>query len=309
MNESEKEKYNNLTNPTLGEHYSDMLDLIQDFLVNVIRKHQLEDRTIRSDDMKIVLQMMWTKTISLIQILNGIHMKQPDNTITSFVDPTILGAMTRGIFETVGMFNNVFVQPQTDQQQGIMVVLWWIAGYNYRQKLKSENDTESDKIKADREKANIINLTKQIMESNTYLSLSGKDRGKIDSAIKNFSYNVRFVDGQVKGINGFQELANNAGIDNAELNKIYTYFSLYAHPSSVGVAIFRDIFAADGMQMIFICLSITSTAIKLLCVFIADYLKVNIKVLNTFRSSPVYFQEAVQFYNISLRNTSYQIPD
>jgi hypothetical protein len=100
--------------------------------------------------------------------------------------------------------------------------------------------------------------------------------------------------------------------DVMELNKdifdnIYTYFSLYSHPSQVAVFQFENMFDMESEAF----KTLTTTNLKycfsLMSVFIADYINLFPQVKKTFEKLEIVEQIAINAHNKMLRGDTYSI--
>lgn len=90
---------------------------------------------------------------------------------------------------------------------------------------------------------------------------------------------------------------------------MYTYFSLYAHPSIVAVFQFEQMF--DKMEMGFLYLTITNLSqfFILVSVFIGDYIKLFPETISIYNNLNLRDQIVINFRNTFARGYEYSIND
>jgi len=258
-------------------------------------------------DMKIILQMMFTKVATLETHLYGIEFRSSlfNKNLNNIIDSTIVSSAVRGIFETVGMFNTVFVQPQTEEQRVILYNLWVIAGLKYRQGFNSLITLQKHLEKSETEKAKIELFKTEIFKTVLYSSLDDKSKGIIANKIKSKDYKISIDNNRVTQLS-VQEAINKAGLEKT-MGVHYNYFSLSAHPTYVGVFQFRQLFDTEKPQYIEMTLFNIDIALKLISVFIADYIKVFPTVGPFFKSLPLLHKSLIQTNNTKSRGNKYII--
>src|SRR5258708_4370327 len=130
------------------------------------------------------------------------------------------------------MFNLIYRTTKTPDEKLILYNLWVHAGLSYRQKFIAIITTEENIQKAKEEKQMMDDLVKEIQNTKLYVSLAEKDQNKIHQKIKDKDYLMKFENDEVVFIH-WHHLASLVGITDGLLDQIYTYFSLYSHPSNV----------------------------------------------------------------------------
>ena len=110
--------------------------------------------------------------------------------------------------------------------------------------------TEENKQKAQEEKQMMDDLAKEIQNTKLYALLPEKNQNKILQKLKDKDYLMKFDNGEVVFIH-WHHLASMMGIKDGLLDQIYTYFSLYSHPSNVSVFQFADMFEKKDPAFVF----------------------------------------------------------
>lgn len=289
---------------------NDLFDIYIEFLFNAVLNHHSEAVYRHSDaDAKIVLQMMMTKALHLKSIIQGIsYQAKNGSSLNRIVDPTIVASLVRNIYETVAMFNLIYRCTQSSDEREILYLLWVHAGLKYRQRFESNITSDENREKYEKEKDEIKNIINRIKETELYKSLDKKNQLKIMIKIKEKDYLMEFEGTKVKFLH-WHDLTEKMGIKKGLLDNIYTYFSLYSHPSNVSVFQFSEMFKKEEKSF----LNITNFNLRLtfwlFSIFIADYINLFPNVINTFNSMSIRDQIVINFYNRVARSHKYSIND
>ena len=273
MSENLQRAFERLIVPQTKDDISFKFHMFKEVLFKIIVNHENTDATpIAQREARLVLQMMFSKVANIEKLTEGIEFTSASGKhLRNITDPITIIAAIRGIFESVGMFNVVYVASDSDEGKAILHKLWVIAGLNYRQKFVSVTQSAEFIQKSKDEKQTIDNLTDEIKATALFQSLSQADKDKVLNAIKGKHYNVVFTGNQVKGLNGFQETIDNTGIDTAKFGQMYTYYSLASHPSNVSVFQFGAMFSDDDSATDDIIKFNLGNMFMLASVFIIDY--------------------------------------
>lgn len=207
------------------------IEIYADFLINLIHHHySTECKTQQENEARLVAQMIFSKTLNIKQLINGVDFKSKTGIkLNKLIDPTIIACLIRNFYETVAMFNLIFRNASEGDERSIVYNLWVIAGLKYRQRFSFSIKYEKNKEKQELEKNKIDELVSEIHATTLYKSLDEKNRIKIDTKIKEKDYLVDISTNDVKFLS-WQDLAQIIGVRNNGFDSMYTYFSLYAHP-------------------------------------------------------------------------------
>lgn len=288
----------------------ELIDIYSEFLLLTIKNHHSEEVYSTADaDAKIVLQMMLTKALHLKSLVRGIKYKAKDGiTLNKIIDPTIVASLIRNLYETVGMFNLIYSSTKIKDEKTILYCLWVHSGLKYRHRFESVITTEENQEKLVNEKKQIEQLIKGIEGTELYKKLDEKNQKKIRTKLKRKEYLLMFNGTEVMFLH-WQELTTVMGIKNKLFDDIYTYFSLYSHPSNVAVVQFADMFKREDEFF----LEMTNHNLKyffaLTSIFIADYIKLFPSVLKTFESLNIRDQIVIDYYNTFMRRQDFSIND
>ncbi len=295
------------------EHISDCVDLLNiysEFLFRVVDNHRQDTPTNKVDaDAKVVLQMVLTKILYIKNMVeHGVSYSSPyGSELDSIIDPTIVASLTRNLYETVAMFNVIYRNTKSQDEKTILYCLWVHAGLKYRQRFESLVTTKENTQKIEHERKQLDALVAEIESTSLFKSLNDKNQKKIRARLEDKEYLLQFKDSEVVFLH-WQSVTKVIGDGNGILDAMYTYLSLYAHPSNVSVFQFRGMFRDDRAF-----LKLTTFKLQyvfyLTSVFIADYINLFPSVLRTFESLSLKDQIILNSYNVFLRGDSFAIND
>lgn len=286
----------------------EQLDIYAEFLFKTVQSHHSDPvNTKANSQAKIVVQMMLTKVLHLKGIIAGISYQAKDgSTLNNIIDPTILASLIRNIYEAVSMFNLIYRQPKTSEEKEILYLLWVHSGLKYRQKFESAKRTDENKGKLEKEKLEIEKIILLIEANSLFKSLDDKNQRKIKTKMKEKDYLIKFDGKEVRFLH-WHELADVMGIKNGILENIYSYFSLYSHPSNVAVFQFADLFKKGEEAYLHKVKFNLKIAFYMLSIFIADYINLFPAVLKTYESMNLKDQIVINLNNVIMRSHDYSI--
>lgn len=293
--------------PTLTEQ-KQVLQMFSTFLGSVIYNHHHEDLTSEAiGHAKLLVQMMLSKTLHLSSLVDGVAFSDAaSKPFNNLIDPTITAISIRNVFETVGAFNLIYRQPISEDERTIMHLMWVIAGLKYRQRFESNIISAEVRQKQEQEQLKIQSLITQIKQTDLYRGLPGRSQEKINTRIKQKEYLIRFSGTDIEFL-AWHDLIQVMGVRPRIFDNIYTYFSLYAHPSNVSVFQFGQMFDEVQKANVDLANLNLTLAITLLSIFAADYIAIFPKVLKTFDALPLLQQIVLDFHNRFARGNDYAI--
>jgi hypothetical protein len=143
-------------------------------------------------------------------------------------------------------------------------------------------------------------LIKEIKETQQYKDLDAQNKSKIDTKIKGKDYKIKIENNKVKYLD-WQGISDEFISKSDLFSSMYTYFSLYSHPSNVAVFQFADMFSPkdEAFKRIAIfnlrlCLALSST-------FLSDFLRLFPSTLPTFENRSEIEQIILNFFNRMFR--------
>lgn len=288
----------------------EILDMFIQCFWDIMEKHRKDKvNGEREREAKLVLQMMFSKLLHLKKWLEGINFKSRSRNsgINDFIDPTIISALVRNIFELVCLFHLVYRIPETEDEKQILYKLWVIAGLKYRQNFTDVAFSKESQEKAAKERLAIDQLISEIENTSLFQNMDERNQEKIRNRIKAKDYKIKIIDNKVKFLS-WQDIANefttSAGSD--VFKRMYTYFSLNSHPSNVSVFQFKDMFKNENETMKMIVFNL-KFALNFSSIFLADLIKMFPTMLLTFERKTTLEQALLNFNNRLLRGDFYSI--
>jgi hypothetical protein len=310
----EKEKlraeYMRLNKLATIEDCLDLFDIFLEHLWNVIQVHHKDKvDSYANKDAKMINQMMFTKLTHLKKIVEGVgYTAKNGDRLNKIVDPTIVASLTRNVFETVSVFNLIYINTKSDDEKTIIYNLWVTSGLKYRQRFQSAATTPENIQKMADEQKQIDEIEIEIKDTALYKSLDATNQKKIDDRIKKKDFQIRFNGKEVVYLS-WQDMCDVMGLNHDIFDNIYTYFSLYSHPSEVAVFQFESMFSKENEEF----KQLTTTNLKycfsLMSVFVADYISHFPQVKDTFEKLEIHKQIAINAHNKMLRGDAYSIND
>ncbi|MBS4064442.1 MAG: hypothetical protein KGZ74_07765 [Chitinophagaceae bacterium] len=286
----------------------EILDCFANFFLKIIHKHHLEPPNTPSlIQAKLVLQMILTKVLNLRSLIEGFAFTSYEGVhLNRIIDPTIVGISLRNLYETVSMFHIVYVNPKNDEEKNFLHLMWVISGLKYRQRFETNIISNEAKEKYLFEKEQIESLSKSLEETDLFKSLSIKNKEKVRNRLEKREYLIALDDQNVKFLS-WQDCAKTMGIKHSFFDNIYTFFSLYAHPSNVSVFQFGEMFSNDKKPFLQFSQTKIEYSIILLSIFLADFIKLFPSVRTTFEEIPQSEQLILSYPNYLARGESYKI--
>lgn len=279
-----------------------------DFLVDAAHATNRKHVNNIDRDASLILHMIVTKTLHIKQMLSGIQDTTSNGKrLSGIVDPTVLAAVCRSLFEQIGLFNLVFVQPGSEEEITFRHSLWVLSGLKNRQQFADSAISKENVAKAESDRQAIVKIEKDIIESAIYQSLSKGEQEKLTKLMQKKEYLVSIENGVVKKHNWFK-LYETLGMK-PELSKhIYRFYTQYSHPTHTSVYQFNELFDSGKSYMGLVMYNVT-TMFQLLSIYIADYVKYFPHIKDTFESRTILEQITIDYPNRLFRGDEHGIND
>ena len=171
-----------------------LVDIFLEYFFKVMSDHHDDKVDCQSDaDAKMINQMMFTKLTHLKKIIEGVGFEPKDGKkLNPIIDTTIVASLVRNIYETVALFNLIFVYSKSKAEKDIIYSLWVISGLKYRQRFASSITRPENEEKLKEEENLIQTSIKFVEDSEFYKGLSSASRDKIQIKIKERDYKKLF---------------------------------------------------------------------------------------------------------------------
>ena len=253
--------------------------------------------------------MVFTKITHLRKLIEGVGFQsKAGKKLNEIIDPTIVASLVRNLYETVGLFNLIYVNTKNNDEKNILYSLWVISGLKYRQRFKVNISRQENEDKLNEEQEEINILVRLIEQTELYRKLNEVDKKKIHEMIKKKEYKMRFENNEVKFLT-WQDLSTTLGCDEKLFGTIYTYFSLYSHPSQVAVFQFNEMFSIEAEEFKKITTANLNYCFSILSIFVADYIKLFPRVKSTYDKLPLKDQIVINYHNKMVRGEHHSIND
>lgn len=292
---------------TIQDSY-DLINIYLNYLIQVINNHHEDKVNSYADrDAKMVNQMMFTKVAHIKRIIEGINFQSKDGIqLNTIIDPTIVASLIRNVYETVGMFHLIYRRTKNEDEKTIIYDLWVHAGLMFRQRFENVITTAENREKFENEQKQLEQLKNEIQETGLFKELTKKNQNKILTKLKEKDYKIWFNDKEVEFLS-WQGITGIMGLKNDLLDNIYTYFSLYSHPSNVAVFQFSDMFEKGDEPFKQITNHNLTNLFVLLSIYVADYIKLFPTVNETYDKLSLRDQVVINFHNMTMRGDEYSI--
>lgn len=275
LSKEELELYQNFKPDTI-KNCRNYLHFISDVyfeMINQTQSLQQELERIQNYFAKITMQMFFTKALATINLLDGVSYVGRTCTLPPIQDHSLLLIIARNFCETVAAYEVLFLLPDTKEKLVILENLFICSGNRYQLRLFSESMQNKYSNEYDIVNKNIQVTKAKIKNTSYYKSLSSEQQDNIKYAIRTKNYKLLLLDNEVRIIS-WQECLNHFVRSNDIMDKIYTYFSLHAHPSIRGMEQFDAAFDKVSPE----CDNLSTVACRCIISFMSMFLQEYIKL-------------------------------
>lgn len=171
---------------------------------------------------------------------------------------------------------------------------------------ESSFDETSNREKFESERNHMKQIASEIESNKYYSQLNDKERKKIQNQIKEGKYLIQFEGNNIKVFN-WSHIYKAIGLKDIFFENIYSYFSLYTHPSNVSVFQFQDVFKPNEFGFLEMSNFNTKVVFLMLGVFVADLIKVFPELKNSFNGLDSYKQIVIDRYNTMARGGEFAL--
>jgi hypothetical protein len=283
------------------------LDIFSNCLMNLVLSND-EAKDHMEVDAKIILQMILSKVLHIRDAFKGMTYISPEDIIllNGLLDPTIIGVLSRNLFETICAFHLIYINTKSAEERRILHNLWVISGLKYRQKFTEIITTEENKEKAENELREIDRLTEEVKNTEVFQAQGTKGKSKIITRINQKDYKIIFKGTEVHYLS-WQDVTELLLNQNPLFKEMYTYFSLYAHPSYISVLQYSQMFNAETEGNKSMAMFNLRFCLILVSIFLSDYLKLFPVALPVFENFSDVDQIKMNMYNRMIRGNAYSI--
>ena len=290
------------------ESSHELMNIFLEYFYNVISKHHEDPIYIQAHvDAKIVFQMIFTKAIHIKKLLEGVGFKSRfGGKLNPIIDPTSIAPLIRTLYETVCVFHLIYILPDSQQKKDLVYNLWVSSGLKYRQRFNFSLPGSLEKL--EQERILIERIKEEIENTDLFKSLTEKNKSKILIKLKEKDYKISFTGLDINFLS-WQDVSGTMDFKNDIFANIYSYFSLYAHPSNVSVFQFEMMFSKEDEAYKRLTITSMKYCFALLSLFVADYIKLFPNILETFNKQDLVSQIVLNFHNQMMRGETHSIND
>ncbi len=286
----------------------DLLNIYHESMFYILVEfHGKPVKTIIDRDANLLFQMMLTKALYLQKIISGVSYDSNfGKSLNNIIDPTVVAVAIRNIFETTCVFHIIYSNTETEDERIILYNLWKHSGLKFRSRFEEIATTEENVAKMEGEKKEMKRLENEIRGTKLFESLDKKNQGKIITKLKEKDYKISIENGKVNFLS-WQDITETMNLEKSLFDKIYTYFSLYTHPSNVSVFQYSDFFTKGEESFKRVTNYNLQNAFAFLSIFISDYIKYFSETLTIFEELPLINQLLIDFRQFSMRGREFSI--
>ncbi|RZK60290.1 MAG: hypothetical protein EOO91_01965 [Pedobacter sp.] len=264
----------------------DSLDIYVNCLFQLVQQHTAPANNRADAEAKMMLQMLFTKTLNLRGLLDGMSYDDGHSArITNLIDPTIIASGARNITELIATFHLIYKVTNSPEQKDVLYKLWVIGGLKYRQRFAVSVSSDENNAKLVEEAEQIKTLKQEIIATSFYSNLDDANKEVITKTIRNKDYRLNLTADTASYLH-WQQIIDVMGFKPELTGTLYNYFSLYAHPSNVSVFQFANLFRAGGDEHIKMSMFNIKTVSAIISKFLSDYFQLFPDALAIFNSLP-----------------------
>ena len=283
LSKEEFELYLSFKPTTIG-NCQNYLRLLSDVYFEMTTKTQMgeqQNESIQNYYAKTTMQMFFMKALATIELLDGVGYIGENFTLPPIQDHSLLFIITRNFCETIAAYEVLFLLPDTKEKRTILENLFIGSGYRYQSRLFSESMHTDFPNQYDIVNQNVQTTEAKIINTQYYKSLSSKQRMILENAIRSKNYKVMLLDDEVK-ILTWQDPLNLFVGSNELMDRIYTYFSLHAHPSIRGMEQFDAAYEMVNLGSTNLSTVACRCIISFMSMFLQEYIKLFPKAKEVF---------------------------
>jgi hypothetical protein len=209
------------------------------------RKYNMKHLTEVENISQCQLQMMLLRVKSLRQMMNGVPLYLDKPEARKVLDIASMASVVRGIYETAFIYHNIFISADSEDERDLLICIWRIRGFNNTQGVPAPEGMENlQRLDAE----SIAIYKRKANEIASRLNISEKARRLLDGIINDEDSNLRgykFVkdeDNQIVNIEKKSFSKPELLFGHKMYDNLYSYMSLFSHPSFLGMKHFADMF-------------------------------------------------------------------
>jgi hypothetical protein len=252
------------------------------------------------DDRNLWLQTMFSKGCQFVSLLDGVGYSKGIGRLNPIIDFSILLTIARSVYESLIVFELLFVLPKTEEQQIILYNLFMAHGLSERLKDLDKEVKTKNKKRVQEEQNDIDECKKAIEDSELYKTLSKQMKATINNAFGR-KYRYIFKDDNSMEFVQYEDSYKVLNVKENLFNNIYSFFSLHGHPSYLSLIQFRDAFKNNYRADMDMAKHATQCILSFMSIFIVDYMKLNSDVKNMYNNLEESRRFAIGMYEDAMR--------
>ena len=252
------------------------------------------------DDRNMWLQTMFSKGCQFVSLLDGVGYSKGISHLNPIIDFSILFTIARSVYESLIVFELLFVLPQTEEQQTILYNLFMAHGLSERLKDLDDEVKRNNPSRVQEEQNDINNCWKALEETNLYAVLDQQTKAKLKNAF-GLKYRYAFNDDNTLDFIQFENAHPLLKVKENLFDSIYSFFSLHGHPSYLSLIQFRDAFKKDYRADMDMAKHATQCILSFMSIFIVDYMKLNPEVKTAYDKLEEPRRFAIGMYEDAMR--------
>lgn len=229
------------------------------------------------DDRNLWLQTMFSKGCQFVSLLDGVGYSKGISHLNPIIDFSILFTIARSVYESLIVFELMFVLPKTEEQQTVLYNLFMAHGLSERLKDLADEVKRNNPSRVQEEQNDINNCWKAIEETNLYTVLDKQTKAMLKNAF-GLKYRYVFYDDNTLHFIQFETAHPLLKVKENLFDSIYSFFSLHGHPSYLSLIQFRDAYKNDYRADMDMAKHATQCILSFMSIFIIDYMKLNPEV-------------------------------
>lgn len=230
------------------------------------------------DDRNLWLQTMFSKGCQFVSLLDGVGYSKGISHLNPIIDFSILFTIARSVYESLIVFELLFVLPKTEEQQTILYNLFMAHGLSERLKDLDEDVKRNNQARVQNEQNDIEECQKTIEGTELYKTLDKQTKATIENALQNGKYRYLFKEDNTMVFVHYKEAYKLLRVKENLFDSIYSFFSLHGHPSYLSLIQFRDAFKDEYRADMYMAKHATQCVLSFMSIFIVDYMKLNSEV-------------------------------
>lgn len=251
-------------------------------------------------DRNIWLQQMFSMGCHFCSLLDGVGYQRGFDKMNPIIDPDVLFTIARRMYESVVIFDALFILPTDEDHQTILYNLFIAHSLSERMKDLDESMKDNDPERVALEEKDIRECKNAILNCPLYTHLDMQTKKQIDFAFGK-KYRYFFTEDDKLDFINYETSYKLLRVKKDLFEHQYSFFSLHGHPSYLSVCQFRDAFIPGVRADIMMAKHATQCALSFLSIFIIDYMKLNPGVRAMYDNMDEPSQFAIGMYEDAMR--------